>query len=292
MRLPLLYLVSTVSMLCSGAPPPPEDTADGPMRIRWAKDMLTITSPRIPGEALSIRYLEAFCRPRSTDRDWAKTVIPHRMTLMESSPDGSALTLRSIIEPGVEALHSISASEDAITFDITLHNATDTFVDVEWAQPCIRVDAFTGLGQEEYIRRCFIFTDAGYQTLDALPRTEQARYLGGQVYVPVGIDRDDVNPRPLSPVTPKHDLIGCVSDDERWILAAAWDHTQELFQGIITCIHSDFRVGGLQAGETKTVHGKLYLMPNDPDALLARYLRDFAAPTPSAAVRVGESPTR
>jgi len=34
-------------------------------------------------------------------------------------------------------------------------------------------------------------------------------------------------------------------------------------------------VGGLAPGQTKTLHGKLYLMKNDPDALLARYHKDF-----------------
>ena len=34
-------------------------------------------------------------------------------------------------------------------------------------------------------------------------------------------------------------------------------------------------VGGLKAGETKTVRGKLYVLPNDPKGLLKRYERDF-----------------
>jgi hypothetical protein len=41
------------------------------------------------------------------------------------------------------------------------------------------------------------------------------------------------------------------------------------------CIHSDFRIGGLQPGETKTIHGKIYLMENDVAKLLERYRRDF-----------------
>ena len=50
---------------------------------------------------------------------------------------------------------------------------------------------------------------------------------------------------------------------------------QELFQGIITCIHADFRIGGLAPGETKRVRGVLYVMPNDIDALLKRYQAYF-----------------
>lgn len=40
-------------------------------------------------------------------------------------------------------------------------------------------------------------------------------------------------------------------------------------------MHSDFRIGGLQPGETKKIRGKIYLVPADVDALVQRYERDF-----------------
>jgi hypothetical protein len=48
-----------------------------------------------------------------------------------------------------------------------------------------------------------------------------------------------------------------------------------LFQGVARCLHSDFRLGGLQPGETKTIRGKIYIVPNDVPKLLQRYGRDF-----------------
>ncbi len=57
--------------------------------------------------------------------------------------------------------------------------------------------------------------------------------------------------------------------------ATAWEPYQELFQGVIRCLHADFRIGGLQPGETKHVHGKIYIVPNDMSGLLERYTRDF-----------------
>ena len=59
------------------------------------------------------------------------------------------------------------------------------------------------------------------------------------------------------------------------LLAVAWEPYQELFQGVIACMHSDFRIGGLAPGETKQIRGKLYVVPADVDALFRRYLRDF-----------------
>jgi hypothetical protein len=59
-------------------------------------------------------------------------------------------------------------------------------------------------------------------------------------------------------------------------MAVAWEPYQELFQGVITCLHSDFRIGGLEPGETRQIRGKLYLVNGDDvDALVQRYARDF-----------------
>ena len=79
----------------------------------------------------------------------------------------------------------------------------------------------------------------------------------------VNVNRGDVNPRPLSPLVPSSGLTGCFSADERMILAVAWEPYQEIFQGVIACLHSDFRIGGLKPGETKKIHGKLYVVPAD-----------------------------
>ncbi len=74
---------------------------------------------------------------------------------------------------------------------------------------------------------------------------------------------------------PSNGLIGCVSADGRELLASAWEPYQELFQGVYVCLHSDFRIGGLAPGGSKTIRGKIYLMPADIPALLERYRRDF-----------------
>jgi hypothetical protein len=180
-----------------------------------------------------------------------------------------------VVEPNVEVVHEIRARRDEVDFRLTLRNKGDHFADVQWFQPCMRVGAFTGLKQDDYHRRCFIVTERGLTTLDKTRRTEEALYRGGQVYVPADIDLNDVNPRPISSDQPVTGLIGCLSSDDRHLLAMAWEKTQELFQGVIVCIHNDPRVGGLKPGETKKLHGKIYLLKNNPGALLKRYQRDF-----------------
>ena len=245
------------------------------LRIEWMNGLLTIFAPQVPGGVIETNYLEAFCRKGSTNRKWEETVVPHTMRSTSQSADRTHIELESEVTGGVNVSHEIRANEDCVTFDLTLTNTSGSAVDIEWAQPCMRVGAFTGKGQEDYVPKCFIFTAQGATMLDKTNRTVEAIYKGGQVYVPRGINRADVNPRPLSPDVPVNNLIGCISSDNKWIVATAWDQTQELFQGIITCIHADFRIGGLAPGETKRLHGVVYVVPNDLDALQKRYEQDF-----------------
>ena len=249
-----------------------------PLTIGWTNNMLTIRAPNLPGEKLEIWYLEAFCRSGSTHRDWAKTTIPHKTVLLEADPVGQRLRLRTRVEPDIEVLHEIRAGADEVDFRLELENKGGQDANVQWFQPCMRVGRFTGLNQSNYIDRSFIFTRSGLAILNQTRRTEEALYRGGQVYAPAGIDLEDVNPRPISPDQPVNGLIGCYSEDGKSLVAMAWDHTQELFQGVIVCLHNDPRIGGLKAGEKKKLHGKVYWLPNNPKALLDRYQRDFPTP--------------
>jgi hypothetical protein len=70
-------------------------------------------------------------------------------------------------------------------------------------------------------------------------------------------------------------LIGCFSADEKTILATAWEPYQELFEGVVTCIHSDFGIGGLKPNESKRIRGKLCLTDARIGELLDHYARDF-----------------
>lgn len=249
--------------------------ADG-LSVSWTNNLLRVSGLNLPGATLEILYLEAFCRSGSTRRDWRQTTLPHRTSLVSASADGKRLELLTRVEPNVEVLHEVRASDDEVGFVFRLTIKGSAPVDLNWFQPaCIRVDRFTGGNQSNYIARSFIFTERGLTMMDRTARREEALYRGGQVYVPKGINLDDVNPRPISPDQPVNGLIGCVSADDKWLLATAWDRTHELFQGVYVCLHADPHVGGLKTGETKTVRGKLYFLKNDPKELLRRYERDF-----------------
>jgi hypothetical protein len=245
------------------------------LTLSWANNFLTIRGSHLPGGELKVHYLEAYCRPGSTDREWGQTVIKHKTELLSCRSDGSSLKLRCMLADGVVVNHEIIAGEDEVSFRVEATNPTAKPSETHWAQPCIRVQTFTGKGQKDYLPQCFIFIHGKLARMPTRPWAERARYTPGQVYCPVDVDRRDVNPRPLSPLVPDNGLIGCYSADGKMLMATAWEPYQELFQGVVVCVHSDFRIGGLKPGESKNIRGKIYLVSADPAALLRRYARDF-----------------
>ena len=283
LRVAGLVVLASLILLAAGKTP----AADA-LTLSWTNNLLTVSGPHLPGQKLDIWYLEAFCRRGSTRRDWRQTTLPHQTKLLSADPAGRALSFRTRVEPDVEVLHEIHARADELDFRFEFMNHGGQSVDLEWFQPaCIRLDRFTGCTQSNYTARSFLFTERGLTRLDQTKRRADALYRGGQVYVPLGIDLDDVNPRPLCEDRPVNGLIGCFSADDRWLLATASDHTQEVFEGVYVCLHSDPHLGGLKAKESKTIRSQLYLLKNDPAALLMRYGQDF--PPNSAA---GSKPAR
>ena len=245
------------------------------------KNWLVIQGPHLPKGEIRINYLEAYCRANSTTADWHDTSIGHTTELISLSDDRKTIKLRCSVKDGIVVDHTITASADDVTFAITAHNPTATASIAHWAQPCIRLGNFTGYDDagkdlDDYLPKCFLFFDGKLVRMNEIkPWSKEARYIPGQVWCPQNVPRTDVNPRPLSPLVPGNRLIGCFSGDEKQLFAVAFEPHQELFQGVARCLHSDFRIGGLKPGETKTIKGKIYLIPNDVPALLARYAKDF-----------------
>ena len=242
---------------------------------------LIVHGPHLPGREIRINYLEAFCRANSTDADWgAHTVIPFRTELISLSGDGKVLKLKSTLEDGVTVDHTVTAKDDEVDFRLAAHNPGVTRSEAHWAQPCVRLGDFTGVGQtgpdpNDYLPKCFILLDGKLQRMPTPHWATKARYTPGQVWCPAHVPRSDVNPRPLSPLVPSNGLIGCFSGDEKLIFATAWEPYQELFQGVARCLHADFRLGGLLPGETKHIRAKIYVVPADVESLLKRYAADF-----------------
>lgn len=256
------------------------------LEVTWSNNYLTIDGDadgaKIPGGPIQIHYLEAYCRANSQTTDWVNhTVVGHETRLISATSDRKEIRLRCELSDGVTVDHLIKADSDSVSFDITAHNPTAKRSEAHWAQPCIRVGKFTGCGADTttdayaYLSKSFVFLDGKIAFMPTKDWATEARYTPGQVWAAPGVPRADVNPRPLHPDVPSNGLIGCISGDSKWIFAVAFEPYQELFQGVIRCLHSDFRLGGLKPDETKRIRGKIYIAPNDVEQLLSRYKEDF-----------------
>jgi hypothetical protein len=251
------------------------------LTLARTNNWLIIRGRHLPGP-IRINYLEAYCRPGSTDADWVKhTVIPHKNEFISLSTDAKTMRLKDTLADGVTVEHTIIARDDEVEFRLAAHNPTATRSEAHWAQPCVRLSRFMDFEEQtagnatDYLPRCFIFLDGKPARMPTRDWATQARYVPGQTWCPMHVPRTDVNPRPLSPLVPSNGLIGAFTADEKMIFATAWEPYQELFQGVARCLHSDFRLGGLAPGERKEVRGKIYLVSGDVDALVKRYEKDF-----------------
>lgn len=248
---------------------------DAALKLHWEKDYLTISGEHLPGHEIKVHYLEAYCRAGSTDADWVThTMVGHETRLVEANSAGTHIRLEDIVKDGVRVTHDIRSTSDEVRIEITARNPTGQRSEAHWAQPCIRLDKFTGANQETYLGKSFIFLDGKLERMPTRDWATKARYIPGQVWCPQVVDRNDVNPRPLSPLVPSNGLIGCYSADDKSVFGVAFDPYQELFQGVAVCLHSDFRLGGLQPGQELKIRGRIYIVPNAQE-LIKRYERDF-----------------
>ena len=114
----LFWATSIVQPLAAG-------DAERALSLTWDKEILTIHGKHLPGGALEVWYIEAFCRPGSTRRLWKQTVIPHKTLLVESGRDGRLIKLRSNLDDGVVVEHEIRVGVDEVDFRVVATNPTD-----------------------------------------------------------------------------------------------------------------------------------------------------------------------
>ena len=152
--------------------------------------------------------------------------------------------------------HVITAGRDEVDFRLTARNPTDKVSLAHWAQPCIRVDRFVGVpprgGSEEYLGKSFVFVNGELKRMPVEPWVKKARYTPGQVWCPAGVPPPTSTPDP-SATSSRATESSTTSPVTEEIFATAFEPYQELFQGVVVCLHADFRLGGLKPGETKQV---------------------------------------
>lgn len=156
----------------------------------------------------------------------------------------------------------------------------------------------------EFIGRCFIFTDEGRTFLldtvrRKLPRAPADDVRNNppwvQMYTPVW--------QPTSPPSTGATwyntstdrftipVIGVVSRDRKYLVALGNGSSDMLAQAWQECLHNNPKwLPADAAPENRRWRAKVYIMPNDPDALVARVMSDFPEAAKLKDRRVPETP--
>jgi hypothetical protein len=145
-----------------------------------------------------------------------------------------------------------------------------------------------GVGYPEFVGRCFIFTEAGRTFLNQTERRKiPARPADDPENNPpwvqnyVGVWRERPEPRPDSWADTSPDryvvpVIGTVSLDDGYLIALADDSADLMCQAWHDCLHIRAKWQPVDApSHEQTWTMRIYLLPNDPDALMDRVRADF-----------------
>jgi hypothetical protein len=140
----------------------------------------------------------------------------------------------------------------------------------------------------EFVKRCFIFTPKGVVFLDKTTRrpipvrSADDRYNNPpwvQMYVGFWQELPKTNPKGWADYSPDRystTIIGTVSRDQKHLAALANDSAPTMCQAWHDCLHNNpLWLPPNSPPEKRVWRLKIYVMENDPDALLARVVKDF-----------------
>lgn len=235
---------------------------------------------------LKIWYLETLVLSTSVRADVGESFVEHKTNLDYASPDGTELRLQTTSADGLEITSVVRSGGDEVEFLVDVHNIGSTASAVQWATSCMPVSAFIGTPFEDFtddfLEYCFIEVEGSVRRLSELPPA-----IPGTIAFPKCLQHwlpanrsvtdmfpDGSSPIPIGAVVPSSNLIGCVSTDGSRVFATAWDPCQNLVSGLFSCIHSSPYIGGLDAQESKSLRGKVYIS-SDVEEVFSRYQNDF-----------------
>lgn len=140
----------------------------------------------------------------------------------------------------------------------------------------------------DFVKRCFIFTDKGMTFLDHTTRNKIPVRAADdmrnnppwvQMYVGTWQTVPHSGPKAWSDYSPDQytiPVMGAISRDGKYLAAIASESPDALTQAWHDCMHNNPHWSSSPEKETKRIwRVKIYAMPNDPQALLARVKKDF-----------------
>ena len=239
--------------------------------------LVTIVVREIPALRCDIWcYEDQLGKPVSHTKDGDTLVLTHRLneatviSRFEPTDDGAEIRVE-VSGPDAESVRAVGS-----------------------LNPCCQfrdADAFKNRGDyvEDFVARCSVFLEDGLTLLKDTRRVPGTRERKDdkanlpqpwiQEYFPVWRKHPGQIPgqRGYSLDRPVYPLIGCVSQDGKYLAAIAWPEARSLGQVWHDCLHPRPAIGESYNDEAnRTVsRGRVYFLPNDEAVLLAAFKRDF-----------------
>lgn len=206
---------------------------------------------------------------------------PHAIIVTRVTPEPGAVEFLARVELEKSATGALPANPQPLNLCWQLRHAP-TFASKPDPYP-------------EFIKRCFIFTEKGVTFLDKTMRRPipvraaddpcnnppwVQMYVGVWQTVPQTLAKSWAG---YSPDRYTTTVIGVISRDSKYLAALANDSATGMCQAWHDCMHNNPQWHPAKAPpEKRAWRLKIYVMENDPDALLARVVKDFpnAKPRP------------
>jgi hypothetical protein len=251
-------------------------------KVEWTPGrtmtMVRIKAPSIPDFECDVWCYESAIEPGEAEAGAHGSVTLRQHTTREN---GHVIVTRVVPEEG------------AVSFEVSAEVAGEADVrNLPGVNPCWqlrRAAGFSSAGAPypEFVARCFLFTDDGCVTMDKTERFPDTRRPADdernnppwvQVYIPVW------RPHPGQPEafwgnsTDRYlyPLLGCLSRDGKHLVAMGTDSNRSMGEGWHDCLHVNPTWGPFDPDTGRVAcRFKLYLMENDPEALLKRFAADL-----------------
>jgi len=192
---------------------------------------------------------------------WNTSHAPKKLSAYCTVPDKGRFTVE------------LSAEKDYVDINLSLQNDMPASVGpIDWSFCMIAIESPTFRNPEH--NRIFIFDGQNlrsFQDINGKAGLFIGKVVGGQGFVPAVHQ-----PLPKSPVESQESVVIVESQCGRYATVMGFEQSYSTYGCIGNmCFHMDPFLGILKNGETKKIHGRLYLIEGDAQDAFKRYRNDF-----------------
>jgi hypothetical protein len=249
------------------------------VRVPWMQGCLEVRMPETLASGLGLHFID---HERS---DMPPLSMLDPAPVWEKDIATSAVAYRAVTKEGVLFMGRATPVEDGVAMEFRVKNETGEPMLNTNCQMCLVLALSPDFGQQHDLTRTFAWIGGAFTSLASTSPTPEEKGRKPWILMPTKeLAPNYSGPREwpdgwwMVDQAADHTLIARLSKDEKHLTGIAWDERSALLMTNtnIPCIHAGPNTPKLLApGDEAVWRGKLYLLGNDPAALLAAYTRDM-----------------